>query len=222
MGAHDRPGAADRIARALAEGAPLGVAELVERTGLHENAVRRNLARMVDAGRVHSERAPAAGGRGRPRLLYRAVGGAERPYAELLPLVLELLATGGTDGGGAAHRLGRAHGRATAGAGSATEAVTATLADLGFAPSRSGAHDIALGACPFADQVLRPGGRALCALHHGIVAGVALERGGEVTAFTANDPNRAPCTLSVRDTPSGDQEAGNSATSARKASPRSP
>lgn len=217
-------GAAGRITEALRDAdAPLGVADLVGATGLHENAVRRALARLVTDGRVHAEEAPAGGRRGRPRRLHRAVDGPERPYRELLSLVLGLLAGGRGDGHGAAFDAGRAHGRAAAARGTATEAVTGALAELGFSPSRRGDGEggIALEACPFADQVLGPGGRTLCSLHHGIVAGVAEARGGAITSFEAADPSRAPCTLAVRDAPEGAQAGGNPATIARKASPRS-
>lgn len=219
MSPADRPSATDRVAAALdrAEGA-LDLAALVERTGLHPNAVRRALAALAGQGRVHADDAPPTGGRGRPRRRYRAVAGPERPYRELLPLVLGLLGGGGDPE--AAHAAGRAHGLAAGGPGPAGEAVVATLASLGFAPSREDGR-IALRTCPFAEHVVRPGGRALCSLHHGILAGVAEAHGGSLTDFTVADPRRAPCTLTVRDAGPADQAAPNPPTSVRKTSPRS-
>ncbi len=223
--------AAESILRHLRSApAPATIAELVAATGLHENAVRRNLATMVDAGTVHAERVPGSG-RGRPPLRYRATGEADTPYRELMPLLLSLLG-GSSVGREAAFEAGRAHGRAAAPDGDARDAVVSSLASMGFAPTEEtstspadATTSIRLLTCPFADLVIKPGGRQLCALHHGILAGVAEARGGEVMRFDVVDPNVADCVLHLVPDGPGDQEAGGTAPNARaatrKASPRS-
>lgn len=224
--------AADTILEHLRAGqAPATIAELVDATGLHENAVRRNLTRLIDAGTVYVERAPGSGGRGRPALRYRAAGEPETPYRALMPLLLRLL-RGADVGRDAAYRAGLAHGLAQAPTGAPREAVMSSLAAMGFAPADAtqasappGTADLELRACPFADMVTQPGGRQLCALHHGILAGVAGARGGAVTRFDVVDPNAGHCVLHLGPAAGADQAGGGSAPSARadsrKASPRS-
>ncbi|MFP5450753.1 MAG: helix-turn-helix domain-containing protein, partial [Thermoleophilia bacterium] len=124
-----------RILRALEDagpGAGLTVPEVAERAGLHVNAVRRNLVRLAEAGRVHIDRAAAPGAaRGRPPLRYRAVASDAMAYRELMPLLLALL-TGeggaGVDARSDAYRTGREYGLAHAPAGDPVEAVFASLA----------------------------------------------------------------------------------------------
>lgn len=224
-----------RVMRALEDagaGAGLTVPEVAERTGLHVNAVRRNLARLADGGRVHIDRAAAPrAGRGRPPLRYRAVASDAMAYRELMPLVLALL-TGeggaGVDAAADAYRTGREYGLTHAPTGNPREAVTASLAALGFAPQPDpgppgAAARLALTRCPFSDTITHPGGRALCALHHGILAGVAEARGGSLVRFDVVDPRTGHCQASVADvaSPTGGQAAPASRAAARNASPRS-
>jgi predicted ArsR family transcriptional regulator len=126
-------------------------------------------------------------------------------YRELMPLVLALLTGGGGAGVGAvddAYRAGRAYGRANAPAGEPVEALRASLVALGFAPAdervgQDGSTRMELTRCPFADMVGRAGGRALCELHHGMLAGVAEARGGTLEAFEVTDPNVGHCRVAV-------------------------
>jgi predicted ArsR family transcriptional regulator len=198
-------GSEARIGTAL-EGAADGLSmrELVSATGLHENALRRSLGRLVAAGSVHVEPQRRAS-RGRPSLRYRRAGTADEPFRRFLPLLLELVERppgAHTD----AYEIGRARGLATtpSASGSATDAVTGLLVTLGFDPrrQRDGAGDVtrfSLNRCPFSEAVTsgRLGGR-ICALHHGLLAGVAEANGGELQSFTINDPRVQPCELSVR------------------------
>jgi predicted ArsR family transcriptional regulator len=198
-------GTAARIGTAL-EGAADGLSmrELVSATRLHENALRRSLGRLVAGGSVHAEPQRRAS-RGRPSLRYRRAGSADEPFRHFLPLLLELvdrLPGADTD----AFETGRAHGASTpAGtAGSATDAVAALLVTLGFDPHRqrdsaSEGTSFSLDRCPFSEAVTsgRRGGR-ICALHHGLLAGVAEANGGELQTFTINDPRVRPCELTVR------------------------
>lgn len=207
------PGA-DRILRCLREAdEALTVPQLVEHTRLHENAVRRNLKRLEERGDVHVQRnEPGPARRGRPALRYRAVGSRDTPYRELLPLLLALLA-GADVGQDDVYRTGRAHGRASAPVGDTRGATLRSLTEMGFAPTDAahagtpqGVDTYLLTACPFADVVTRPGGRRLCALHHGMLAGVAEARGGRVEEFAIVDPNVDHCRLVVRRHADGEGE----------------
>lgn len=207
---------ADRVLRCLREAhEALTVPQIVESTGLHENAVRRNLKRLEALGDVHVQRhEPGPSRRGRPALRYRAVGSRDTPYRELLPLLLTLLAGAGVDRD-EVYRAGRAHGRAGAPPGTARSATLASLTEMGFAPEDDprpetphGTDEFVLTECPFADVVTRPGGRKLCALHHGLLAGVADARGGRVEDFAIVDPNAGHCRLVVRRRADGDGDRG--------------
>jgi predicted ArsR family transcriptional regulator len=222
-----------RIMRVLEDarrGPGLTVPQVVEHTGLHPNAVRRNLARLAEGGRVHVDRSsPSGRGRGRPPLRYRAVASDAMAYRELMPLVLALLTGGGgagVDAGADAFRAGREYGLANAPDGDPAEAVAASLAALGFAPEPQpvppgAAPRLALTRCPFSDMIPRPGGRALCALHHGILAGVAEARGGTLVRFDVVDPRTGHCQAGVAPGAAGSQAAPASRAAARNASPRS-
>jgi predicted ArsR family transcriptional regulator len=199
-----RRDAPQRIRRALAANpAGLSVRELADVSGLHENAVRRTLAKLVAEGAVVVERQQAQS-RGRPLLRYRVVGSREEPFKGLVPLLLELVAAG--DGSAeAAYAVGRAHG-ASAGArvhGSARERVAASLARLGFAPverpsGHAGRVTFDLMRCPFADSVNGPAnGRTICHLHHGYLAGVAHASRARLEEFVIGDPRATPCRVAL-------------------------
>jgi predicted ArsR family transcriptional regulator len=199
-----RRAAPQRIRRALASAAGgLSVRELADATELHENAVRRTLARLVaeSAVVVEQQRVPA---RGRPLLRYRVVGAREEPFKGLVPLLLELLDAG--DGSPeAAYAAGRAHGEVAGARGRpAHEPVSASLVKLGFAPvERPSGHPgivtFDLTRCPFADAVNgSANGRTICHLHHGFLAGVAHASRGTLAEFVINDPRVTPCRVSLR------------------------
>jgi predicted ArsR family transcriptional regulator len=86
-------------------------------------------------------------------------------------------------------------------------AVADALARLGFAPRevtgdgdrRAGTSRLSLGNCPFRDAVARPGGHLVCALHRGLVEGVArrADPSATVPEFVARDPIQAGCTVAV-------------------------
>jgi predicted ArsR family transcriptional regulator len=197
-----------RIERALrAAAGGLTMRELVTATGLHENALRRALARLTARGAVdvESERRHS---RGRPTLRYRHGGSPDEPFKRFLPLLLELLeATPAADED--AYAIGRAHAESTATSApsGAREAVVSWLAMLGFAPREHGASDTGraefwLHRCPFGEAVTSsPAGRRICALHHGLVAGVAEAHGGKLQEFVINDPRLEPCRVGVLDAP---------------------
>lgn len=185
--------------------APVGVAELAERCGLHHNAVRQHLAKLVEAGLV-VEATRATSGRGRPRLVYRpAPGAAERwggvgPHAALAALLLELVR-----GRSSAREVGRRAGQRLAvehGADAdAVDILCAVARRLGFEPrteTAAAGTDVVLDRCPFADLA----GAApdiVCELHHGIAEGIAARAadGATVTGLLVRPPHVAGCRISV-------------------------
>lgn len=179
------------------------MSELVSTTGLHENAIRRTMASLSADGSVHVE-AQRRRSSGRPTLRYRRAGGVDEPFRQFLPLLLDLLDTELATNA-AAYAIGRDHGRASPirPPGTAREAVMNSMISLGFgpreeAPKRPGETVFALTRCPFADAVTSSsGGRRICELHHGFLAGVADVNAGTVDSFEINDPRAAPCRVSL-------------------------
>ena len=178
--------------------------ELVGETGLHENALRRALARLTSRDEVLAE-PERRRSRGRPELRYRLAGAPDAPFREFLPLLLALIADSPAPEG-AAYAIGHAHAERHT-AGSAGEAVKSSLARLGFAPRQgaggeAGVTELVLGRCPFSDAVTSsPQGRRICQLHHGLLAGAAEARGGRLREFVVNDPRSAACSVAVLDEP---------------------
>ena len=200
----DSPARIDRALRDAADG--LTMRELVVATGLHENALRRTLARLTANGTVYVE-PQRRQSRGRPTLRYRHAGTPDAPFRKFLPLLLDLLADSPTSND-AAYAIGRSHAEpATIVApGAAREAVKSSLITLGFVPreqgtGETGTAEFVLSRCPFGDAVTSSAqGRRICALHHGLLAGVAEANGGELREFVINDPRVAPCRVAVLDT----------------------
>jgi len=191
----------------------MGTAELAERLELHPNGVRMHLERLADAGLVERARVPR--GRGRPadswRIAVDAQPGGEPPHAyqdlgrwlaralQAQSGVLRRIEATGREIG---HELAPADSR-----GGGVEALTTTLAALGFRPTvkrqrrRQGQMTVCLRNCPYRDAV-RENQPAICALHKGITRGLldVLEPGAELTSFVARDPDKAGCQLEVRQT----------------------
>ena len=153
----------------------------------------------------------ASGVRGRPVARYRLVGSADEPFKQLLPPLLDLLHR--PEGSvAAAYARGRSHGEAlpAPASGDARSAAIAWLTTLGFSPveRRTGTPSritVDLTRCPFADVVTTsPGGKTICHLHHGLLAGVVGGAGGQLDEFVINDPRSHPCRLVLHDeTPDG-------------------
>lgn len=185
--------------------APVGVAELTERFGLHHNAIRQHLAKLVDAGLVVDE-VQAPSGRGRPRRGYRPVPGAvERwggsgPYEALSLMLIEVLQGRSTPrevGRRAGYRLAVEQGVHTG----AVDMLLAVARRLGFEPRAeraSGGVDVVLDRCPFADAA-GTAPEIVCELHHGLAEGIA-ERAADtasVTGLLVRPPRNAGCRISV-------------------------
>ena len=187
---------------------PVGVAELTEHLGLHHNAIRQHLNKLVAAALVREERA-APTGRGRPRLVYSVDPGADSrwgvtgPYERLALLLSEIIRTGETP-----VEVGRRAGRRSVDqvddGATPDVALEHLMARHGFEPElrRHGdAIDVALHRCPFATTaVAEPD--VVCDLHLGLAMGAAERLGGIVVdELDRNDPRRAPCHLRVHLTP---------------------
>ena len=182
---------------------PVGVAELTDHLGLHHNAVRQHLAKLVDAGLLLPGKMPPTG-RGRPRLCYEAAPsadarwGVQGPYERLSLLLAEVVRSGDAPEA-VGERAGAASGRAPADAGGdPVEVLRAEMDRQGFDPRVTevdGAVEVVLQTCPFATTALADPG-TVCALHLGIARGVAAATGGLVVEeLEAHDPREAGCRL---------------------------
>lgn len=201
---------------------PVRVAELADEFGVHPNAIRQHLTKLVQAELV-SESTAAPVGRGRPPREYCVRPGSEPrwgtlgPYERLAQLLTEAVATGDAPEE-VGHRAGMREGAAIAPdrstspaldagtserSGSATqrtpiEVFTLEMERQGFEPSLAcnGEHfDITLGACPFTSAVLTDRD-TVCQMHVGLANGVAESIGGiNVSEFVIRDPRQARCLI---------------------------
>ena len=172
-----------------AEAAPVGVREVADRTGLHPNTARFHLDALADAGLAARELQPRATP-GRPSMAYSAAEGGEaagqRRYRLLAEMLTSLIAAVMPEPGEAAEQAGREWGRYLTerpapyqqiGAPEAIERLTATLAEIGFAPEgvASGtSYQLRLLQCPFR-EVAESHQDVVCRLHLGLMQG-ALEQ----------------------------------------------
>jgi len=192
-----------RIFTELVEaGRPLGIGELTARFDLHHNAIRRHLAKLVEADLVVERTAPPTG-RGRPRLLYEpsplaeSRWGAVGPYERLSRMLAEVIRTGRPP-----REVGRDEGRRRVVPPSKADPRTQLcelLARDGFAPEPGEADtDVVLRRCPFESTALVDAA-TVCALHLGIAEGLAERLPGiEVVDLAGGDPRGAGCVLRVR------------------------
>lgn len=183
-------------------GRPVDVSQLTEHLGLHHNAIRQHLAKLVEAELVVESTAPPAG-RGRPRLQYTLNPSADSrwgvtgPYERLTLLLTEIIRTGDSP-----VEVGRRAGRrstvvASSGA-DPVDALVGAMARHGFEPTakRSGNQvDIVLGACPFETTALVDPD-TVCGLHLGLAYGATDAVGGLVVdELLTRDPRRGACRL---------------------------
>lgn len=187
---------------------PVDVAALTQLLGVHHNAIRQHLAKLVDVGLV-TESPAASGGRGRPRLVYEVGPGVESrwgvpgPYERLSLLLAEMVRTGQS-----AIDVGRAAGRRAAvspgAAGDSVDLLATAMTRQGFEPEvrrRRGGTEIVLQVCPFASTALVDPD-TVCALHLGMAEGVAEGTRVTVDDLIRKDPRRAGCTLRLHAEPS--------------------
>lgn len=198
-----------RIFGLLAEsGQALGVAELTGPLGLHHNAVRQHLAKLVDAGLV-IERRSTPSGPGRPPTLFEVSPDAESrwgvagPYERLASWLAEMLATGESP-----REVGRRAGRARAEpSGPEPDALLAFMEELareGFEPESGPAEgelaavEVRLHHCPYASAV-QVSPESVCGFHLGFAEGLAESIGRvHVERLTPRDPREGDCTLVCR------------------------
>jgi predicted ArsR family transcriptional regulator len=179
-----------------AAGSPAGVRDIAEQAGLHPNTARFHLDALVDAGlaaRAPKERTTP----GRPSMAYRAVAGGEpvgrRRYRLLAEMLTSLIAGMLPKPGEAAGEAGREWGRYLTeppppyqrlDAGEAVERLTATMAEIGFAPEAvtdGTQYQLRLRQCPFR-EVAENHQDVVCQLHLGLMQGALAQMRAPVTA----------------------------------------
>ena len=179
-----------------AAGSPAGVRDIADQAGLHPNTARFHLDALVDAGlaaRAPKERTTP----GRPSMAYRAVAGGEtmgrRRYRLLAEMLTSLIAGMLPKPGEAAGEAGREWGRYLTeppppyqrlDAGEAVERLTATLAEIGFAPEAvtdGTQYQLRLRQCPFR-EVAENHQDLVCQLHLGLMQGALAQMRAPVTA----------------------------------------
>jgi predicted ArsR family transcriptional regulator len=181
---------------------PVDIVELTGQFGLHHNAIRQHLAKLLAAGLV-VESTVATGAPGRPRLSYRIDATAESrwgvvgPYERLSLLLTEVTRTGDTP-----VEVGRRAGRRRRLGGAPVEQPVMVLADQmarhGFDPTVKTCGDevtIVLRVCPFATAALVDAD-TVCGLHLGIAYGLTDQLGGvAIDELVPRDPRHAQCVL---------------------------
>ncbi len=186
-------------------GAPGGltVGELHEALGGSDSALRRELAALSATGAVMTLRdAPA--GPGRPTLRFQ-LAPVKGGWTAIVNMLVGFLGRDRSQTADQVFEFGREQGAALLREPS-FDAVIAFQAELGFSPRmlspRGGleAGDVTLRFenCPLRDAVASEGGRVVCSLHHGLLAGQAAGAGGSVERFEPQDPYSAGCLARLR------------------------
>ena len=156
------------LVRSAAE--PLTAADLARELDIHVTTVRFHLDQLEQADLVLKAPVPS-GGRGRPRIGYRA-GALDlgQVREQMIDALAEALADRGSrDRSLAAGR--RWADRLPEPQGEPAAAVTEVFAQLGFAPDRDGST-IDLHRCPFGDAARRTP-EVVCRVHLGLAQGLA-------------------------------------------------
>lgn len=165
----------------LAERGPSPVEELARTTGLHPNTVREHLATLGEADLVRRE-PQARGGRGRPRMVYRATTAAERltepdAVARTEAAVARTATARAVIDGWSTPAPGAAAPRDDA-ASRAVYALEAHLDAFGFDPQfEEQALAFHLWRCPVRD-LARERQDVVCGVHRRLAQGVLDEAGG--------------------------------------------
>ena len=185
---------------------PLGVGEVAEQVGLHQNTVRSHLDLLVDAGYA-IRRSEAPSGPGRPRVVYEATAApeGERNYRLLAEVLAQHLFATSERPGEAAVNAGRSWAGLTGQIGhsgqsgqsgqsrdgdprgptaeppiseeAAIAAVVRMLGDIGFAPEVSAdGTAINLHRCPFR-ELAESNPDVVCGAHLGMIQGALAEVG---------------------------------------------
>lgn len=204
-GAHRSPRRREVLDVLRTAAAPLDVAEVAERIGVHPNTVRFHLEALTGEGLVERQVLEPSG-RGRPRTVYAPKPGMDRggtrSYRLLAQMLLSRVAATGSDGPSMAMEAGRAWGRSLVeppppsrrptpeeSAGRLVE----LLDGLGFAPDPEGGtvpSRIRLRHCPFL-ELAEEYGQLVCPLHLALMQGALAELRAPLTA-TGLEPFAEP------------------------------
>lgn len=166
------------VLQALSGGESMSADQVAAAVGLHVNTVRFHLRRLVEDG-VVSERAGAAGGRGRPGVRFRARPELEggRSYALLSQMLVDLAADVDDR---RLDEVGRAWGGrllaeiAVGAERDVASVVQAVMTSVGFEPQIDvdpGGLTVHLTHCPFAEAARRQP-TVVCTLHRSVLQGV--------------------------------------------------
>jgi len=208
---------------------PLGVVEVAEHVGLHQNTVRSHLDLLVDSGYA-VRRTEAPSGPGRPRVVYEATSAPEgdRNYKLLAEVLAQHIVATSERPGEAAVNAGRTWAGLNAGVNAglnagqpdgegagtsaetpvsaevAVDVVVRMLGDSGFAPELSAdGTSVNLHRCPFRELAVKHQD-VVCGAHLGIIQGALNELGGMVSAtrlIPFVTPGLCVTTLTRADTP---------------------
>lgn len=176
---------------------PLGVVEVAEHVGLHQNTVRSHLDLLVESGFAIRRSEPPSRP-GRPRVVYEATAapGGETDYRLLAEILAHHLAAEERPGlaamnaglSWATSRWRREPGEDESAATArlseddAIAAVVKMLGDTGFAPQLSAdGTSLNLHRCPFRDLAAKQQD-VVCGAHLGIIQGALAELGDMVSA----------------------------------------
>lgn len=195
---------------------PPGVRELAGELNLHHSAIRQHLVQLTAARLVLEER-EAAGGRGRPRSVYRrapgvlGVWGTENHFERLAALLVDAMRSRAQP-----REVGRQAGRdivvspaAQTGLrrGTAIDSLTDLVAVHGFEPEPAGtpeAPELVLGRCPYASlATVAP--EVVCELHRGLAEGMAealpCASAVDVVTIVRRNPVEGGCRIVLRPRP---------------------
>ena len=179
---------------------PLGVGEVAQHVGLHQNTVRSHLDLLVDSGYA-VRRSEDPKGPGRPRVVYEATAApeGERNYRLLAEVLAQHLLATSERPGEAAINAGRSWAGLTTrprdhddgartsatpqvSGEAAIEAIVRMLGDIGFAPELSADRTaIKLHRCPFR-ELAESNPDVVCGAHLGMIQGALAELGAPVSA----------------------------------------
>jgi predicted ArsR family transcriptional regulator len=181
------------------------IAELTQHLGVHHNAIRQHLAKLVKADLVDESTAPAVG-RGRPRLCYSLKPSAESrwgvsgPYERLTYLLTDIIRSGDTPVE-VGRRAGRREFEGARKDGDPVASLVAWMDRHGFEPKarRTGSQvDIVLGACPVGNTATADPD-TVCGLHLGLALGAADAMTGlRIDELIRRNPQKANCRLRCR------------------------
>jgi predicted ArsR family transcriptional regulator len=215
---------ADVLDMLRAADGPLGVREVAQRSGLHQNTARFHLEALVEAGLVVRETEDRETP-GRPRIGYRALAdgpAGRRRYRLLAEMLASLIAGTMTEPGTAAEEAGREWGaylteqpppyeKPTVAA--AIRKLTALTAEMGFSPQAEAGDDgqfrLSLRQCPFREVAVHHQD-VICSLHLGLMRGALARMRAPVTADRLDpflEPSLCVARLTEHENPAADQRA---------------